>query len=46
MSYLYAKGTIQRDFVSQVFSRMASSQAPYWVSEGFLNFAANSRKYS
>jgi hypothetical protein len=31
------KGTVQRDFSTLIFSRMNSTQAPFSVSEGFLN---------
>ncbi len=45
-TYLSLKGTVQRDFCLQLFSRMGSSQALYSVSEGFSNLALNSRKDS
>jgi hypothetical protein len=40
------KGTVQRDFLSPIFSLMESSQAPYLVFNDFSNFASNSVRYS
>jgi hypothetical protein len=40
------KGTVQRDFLSPIFSRMESSQAPYTVFKDFSNLASNSVRYS
>jgi hypothetical protein len=40
------KGTVQQDILPLIFSRMGSSQAPYWVSEGFSNLASNLRRYA
>jgi hypothetical protein len=40
------KGTVQRDFLSPIFSLMESSQAPYSVFKDFLNLASNSVRYS
>ncbi len=40
------KGTVQRDFLSPIFSLMESSQAPYSVFKDFQNLAPNSVRYS
>jgi hypothetical protein len=40
------KGTVQRDFLSPIFSLMESSQAPYSVFKDFSNLASNSVRYS
>jgi hypothetical protein len=40
------KGTVQRDFLSPIFSLMESSQAPYSVFKNFSNLALNSVRYS
>ncbi len=44
--FLYIKGTVQRDFLSPIFSLMESSQAPYSVFKDFSTLASNSRRYS
>jgi hypothetical protein len=40
------KGTVQRDFLSPIFSLIESSQAPYSVFKDFSNLASNSVGYS
>ncbi len=43
---LKLKGTVQRDFLSPIFSLMESSQAPYSLFNDFSNLASNSVRYS
>ncbi len=45
-SAVILKGTVQRDFLSPIFSLMESSQAPYSVFKDFSNLASNSVRYS
>jgi hypothetical protein len=40
------KGTVQRDFLPQIFSQMDFSQALYSVFKDFSNLASNLRRYS
>jgi hypothetical protein len=42
----FLKGTVQWDFLSQIFSLMESSQALYSVFKDFSNLASNSVRYS
>ncbi len=42
----FLKGTVQWDFLSEIFSLMESSQAPYSVFKDFSNLASNSVRYS
>ncbi len=44
MTYVI-KGTVQRDFLSPIFSLMESSQAPHSVFKDFSNLASNSVRY-
>ncbi len=40
------KGTVQRDFLTPIFSQMDSSQALYSVFKDYSNLASNSMRYS